>query len=241
MEWVIDDKYSSKRIVETPDILTLKQCMYDNGYKCKVNLSICDSSFWSEGIDFGGIIGPAGSVGAIGPAGAIGPVGPRGFMNEDDRIKWETSRQVADAKEIVVTIKFVLSNANAEKIITHELVTSKNNKGRHYPTWNVTKMGEHVPYLCGLYKRKGFDAIYNAMKVLKPSITEELLARDEEDGWDFDLVEANLFNGWNGCISTYTANDYIETGKSYVKLSLLSIDILKNIDYIKAILSPYRV
>ena len=233
MEWLIDDEYSSKRIVETPDILALKQYMQDNGYKCKINLSICDPSFWSEGIDHpGGIIGPDG------PSGAIGPIG---FRNDDERIKWETSRKIVEPHEIVVTITFTLSNENAEKIKNHELVTSKNNKGRHYPTWNVSKIAEYVPYLCGLYKRKGFDDVYNATKVLKPSITEELLARDEKVRWDFDLVDANLFNGWDGCISTYVASDYVETGKSHVKLSLLSIDILKNMDYIKAILSPYKI
>lgn len=226
MQWVINDEYYAKRIVETVEtveILILKQCLQENGYKCKVCLTICDPSFWRE--QFVEYVGP------------VGIVGPRGYMNESDRIKQQESKQIADPRDIIVTIEFVLSDNNAEKICTHELAVTKNNNGEHFPTWNIIKIRESLPYMCGIYKRKGFDDAFHAVKIMKPHITEELFARDYEGNWDLDLVEQTLFKGMDECI----VYENIETGKSYVKLSLLSIDILANIDYIKTILSPYKV
>lgn len=92
-----------------------------------------------------------------------------------------------------------------------------------------------MPYLCGIYKRTGFDDAYNAIKILKPLMTEEIFARNHyEDKLDLDLVEEDLFHGYNNCLTTHKADDYIDTGMSMVKLSLLSIDIAANLDYIKA-------
>jgi hypothetical protein len=219
MEWTILDQDTCIRIVETEALLELKESIKDR--QCKVGIANCDPYFWLTTEERRNLRGPIGLIGGGGPKG--------------------DSRPFAIPKKIRVDIRFILSNVQAEKIVLKKLSTTVNYVGESLQTWTVVKLTESVAYNCGVYKREEFDEAFRALNRLKPQLTELKFAKSNYDGyeyWDSDLVETRLFDGMDGCLQTTISYDRIETGKSQVTLSLLEVDILENLDYIKHILVP---
>jgi hypothetical protein len=227
MSWVIKDEYTTTRIVESENVLQLKQFIHENTLNCKVSVQHCDSYFWTSDNEKNTLKGPIELI---------------------SNIIHGNLRPIADDKYVSIIIEFTMLDSDAEKIKTHKLSLTPNSIGKCYPTWSVNKVCKVVPYTCGVYKRERFDETFNALKMMKPNLTEKEFAYrrdnfvtyDERDKWDNDFVEYRLFEGYNGCLETFTDKHYIDTGKSRVCLSLLSIDVLNNIDYIKGILSAYK-
>ena len=225
MDWTVNDNNPSVRIVD--DIVSnLKETLRGSNIKCKVTLSL----YWEE------ITSPLGIVGPIGDRGPIGPCD----LTDSSGVPPPDTRRVAEPKEVVVTIGFKMASVHAESLKKQKLKVTTNSRGQSLPTWRVTKLQNELPYCCGVYKRPGFDAAYNAMKALKPHLTETLFAKNEwqyNSGWDEELVSLELFHGWENCISTRQAFESVETGASYVELSLLAVDLDSNFDFITVFLS----
>lgn len=238
IQWIIDDKYSSYRIVETESILQLKEWIQNNNYKYKVTVTVthCDPYFWLTKAERSSLKGP---IGLMGPCGLHGDMGVCGPTTAEEVKNSEKSRPILDKKYIKINIEFIMSNANAEKIWNTKLLTTNNDIGEAYPTWTVTKLRKSIPYTCGIYKREHFDEAFNALKLLKSNITEENFAKDDDGCWDPEMVECRLFDGMEKCLKTETHHESIETGESRVLLSVLEIDLLNNLEYIKRILSAY--
>lgn len=234
MEWIVHDN-SEVRIVDSI-VSDLKDWTQAQGVRCKVSLSLCDSFFWLTAEERRELMGPVGNYGCEGPRGEMGSAGCRGITSGDD------TRPLADPKRVVVTIEFKLPSVHAHKLKDHKLVLTPNHLGEHLPTWQITSSYSRLPYCCGVYKRPGFDAAFNAMKALKSHLTETDFARDEHhsnSGWDEDLVSLELFHGWDNCLKTFTAFEQIETGESIVRMSLLAVDVSTNLSYITTQLSPF--
>jgi hypothetical protein len=233
MEWTVQDQYASTKIVETEALLELKQWIKDHHCQCKVYIKHCNPDFWLTPEERKTIIG---CVGVCGPCGPRGVIGPCGATDSD-------LRAAVEPKRVLVTIQFVLSNIQAEKIVLKKLSTTVNHIGDSWPTWHASKSTESAPYRCGVYKRPGFDRAFEALKVLKSQLTELNFAKVTDDccgreDWDSDIVERRLFDGMHDCLQTIIAYDTIDTGRSQVQLSLLAVDIAPNLEYLKHILVP---
>jgi hypothetical protein len=135
MEWIVNDKYGSSRIVESEDILSLKQFIQDNKCKCKVSLNYCDPYFWLP------------KEKRISLEGPIGAVGPCGYRSESEKEEWEKSRPIANNKDITVTIQFTMSNDNVRKIMQIKLNTTKNDMGNLFALGHL----QNLPNICHIH------------------------------------------------------------------------------------------
>lgn len=134
-----------------------------------------------------------------------------------------------------------MADTIADQIKNHQLIVSCNHFGESYPTWKIHKLPEAIPYKCGVYKVTGFDEALNALRVLKPNLTDkEFVYNNEECKWDTDLTILRLYDGSENCLDTYTNYESINSNKSIVELTLLCLDIKNNFQYIKNILSAYK-
>lgn len=98
-----------------------------------------------------------------------------------------------------------------------------------------------MSYKQGVYKRKGFDTAFNQIKTSHPYITEKKFAGGNgSNDWNGDLVEIRLYDGEDGCIDVIEKYTNIETDKSNLTFTLLSIDIEKNLFFIKGWLLSYK-
>ena len=232
MEWIVNDSHPSFKIVENEELSELKQWMMENNCACKVYLGFCDHYFW---------LTPAERSSLQGSYGAQGPVGPRGCI--DSSCICEDTRLVQTDKKVTVTFSIIVPTKLVDLIKSPTVTLTSNYNGDTLPTWTFTPGGEYIPLTFGAYKRDGFDAAFNAMKVLKKDLDEEDFAtihsEDYGSSWDTDLVDVRPFNGIDGCIKTFVRSESIETGKSRACMSFLACDIGSNIDYIKEILSAY--
>lgn len=230
MNWTKDDLYTNVKIVETGSILEFKMYLTENPVKCGVNVGLCEYSFWLTQDQ---------RCQMIGPCGAIGPCGPTGSQSQSD---WCTARPSADEKSILVSISFKTPSSIAEKFRTHALNLTKNSIGETHRTWSIIQEAENVPYTTGVYKKPGFDIALSAIQKMKPNCTEQEFARNFSKylKWDNDLVETRLYDGEKDCLTTFTTYETVQTGKSKVVLSLLSIDLQSNLEYIKKILSSCK-
>jgi hypothetical protein len=223
MQWTVQDQYAPTRIVETEALLELKEYLTNSKSKYKVTL---DHGMW-------GYVDMCNHV--------------------KDTTKKEDTRPFAEPRNVEVTIVFVLPNTLAEKIATMKLSITKDRVGYSYEPWSVSKLTEDIPYTCGVYKRPGFDAVYQAIHVMKPNLTEIEFAQFQsfitpksddktslwnstKSKWDLELVEHRLFDGMTDCLKVYIHDETIELGKSRVTLKLLAIDIAPNLEYLKQIL-----
>ena len=228
MNWTVyDDKYAQLKISETPAILDLKSFISDSKIKCQVNINLADAYFWSTDRS-----GPCGVRGARGHCGSNGPTSS----------DWVDSRKVAEDKDVSVTITFTTATRLGELYKTHSFILTKNIFGETYKTWEVSEITEYIYYTCGVYKKPGFDAAFNAIKVLKPTCTEKEFATgfSEYDDWDLDFVDVRLYDKDTDCITTFIKPEPVKTGKSNITLSLLACDLINNMDYIKKTLSTYQ-
>jgi hypothetical protein len=224
MKWNVNDENYPTRIVEGPDLLDLKDWMTKNQCRCKVSLNQCEPNFWRTEDERRRYV-------------VTGCYGPRGFISPEEAAKWKL-RPIMDSKQVIVNIQFIMSTKNAEKIKNTKLELTPNNVGEYLNMCMVYPSRERIPYTCGVYKREGFDDAYNALKVLKPNLTEEEFARNNKR-WDLDLVECRLFDGMDKCIETSIQDEVVDVGKSQVYMTLLEIDIKKNMEFIKTILTAY--
>lgn len=225
MNWSIyDDKYAQTKIVETSNILDLKSFISDNKINCHVNIELVDPYFWSTDRSV--------------CRGAVGQCGPPGATSGN----WVDTRKIAEEKDISVKITFTTATTIAEQYKTHSLDLTKNIFGETYRTWRTQEIIKYSYYTCGVYKKPGFDAAFNAIKVLKPNCTEKQFASDfsEYDDWDSDLVDVRLYDKETDCISKFTKSEPIKNGKSIVVLIFLACDLVNNMNYIKTTLSTYK-
>ncbi len=225
MNFKIHDYNTETRIVESDVIIRLKN--YLKNKKCDVSLHHVDKTFW----DPPKFIGPTGCIGARGPTGATG------FMSAQDKWEWEERqkmRPIEDCKNVLINISFEMSTINALLLKPDQFNLTSNCQGKTIDILHIQKIYHYVPYTCGVYKRPGFDKIYDMMKEFKPHLTEKHFASNE-DGWDEDLVEERFYTGGE-CIDTYMTNHQVDIGTSKVTLRLLEIDLYKNLDYIKTLI-----
>ena len=228
MNWTVyDDKYASLKISETPAILDLKSFISDSKINCQVNINLADAYFWSTD--------------RSGPSGARGPCGPLG-PNDCGSSDWIDTRRIAEDKDVLIAITFTTATSLVELYKSHSLILTKNTFGETYKTWSDSEISEYVYCTYGVYKKSGFDAALNAIKVLKSSCTEIELAAgfSEYDDWDLDFVDVRLYDKDTDCIKTFTRCESVKTGKSNITLSLLACDLINNMDYIKKTLSTYQ-
>jgi hypothetical protein len=225
MDWIIIDGATLTRIVETEELFQLKQYIQEHGVKCKVILSNCGPYFWLTTSERSSLKGDVGLIGNVNwtPGGE------------------SIVRSIAEPKRVSVCIEFKVTNTQAEKIATHKLSLTANYNGEYLPVWSINRITERVSYTCGVYKREGFDNAYHALKVLITDLTEEKFAKADygegESGWNPMIVQLKTFDSSDRCLTTYVDYEYVETEYSNVRMTLLSIDIPENMDYIKEILS----
>ena len=228
MDWVIENRdYETTRIVESSDILELKQIIQSKDVKCKVILHHCDPSFWLTKREitekYGCITGGTSNV-------ATG-YKPISIQEAEEKNK---IRPIADGKMVLVTITFTMPSKDFETIQSQKFDLTINYVGKTYNLWHKEKIYIKVPYTCGVYKIEGFDNAFNNVKLLNPHVTEKQFAYDEEkEVWDSNLTEIKLYNGDDGCINKITKYKNINSEKITVSLTLLSIDIKNNIEHIE--------
>ena len=222
MEWINNDKYDKLRIAESDVLLELKAHLQNK--KCKVTLSECEW-FWRLKPDSNG------NVGCMGATGVVGACGSRSYEEAE---KWN-NRPAQDSKNVQVSITFPMSKANAVLVTNSKLSLTKNTYGNTLTTWRTDEKHEGVYYTCGVYKKDGFDEAFRSMQKLKPTLSEKDFAM-QYDEWDEDLVDVRLYDT-NDCIAIERKYDYISTGIMMVTLTLLEIDIMNNLHFIKNIVN----
>lgn len=212
MSWVVHNGYMSKRIVETDDMSKLKQFIKEHAIKCDVTVEHCYYNFWltqKERAEKSNIATGYTLCGS------------------------DTEMAIADNKEVCIKIKVV----EKEKLscTRNSLDLTTNHVGETLVPWTRSVINENVlHYKQGVYKRKGFDAAFKQMKVLHPYITEKQFgAGIGSNAWNNDLVEIRLYEGEDDCLEIINKYTNIATDKSNVTLTLLSMDIEKNLFFIK--------
>ena len=211
MSWVVHNGYMSKRIVETEDMLKLKQFIKEHDIKCDVVVEQCDYYFWlteKEKMERSNMAN-----------------GYTLFGNNPEL-------PIADNKNVCIKIKILEKEKSTLSRASLDLTT--NHVGNSLAPWSRYAINEKVSYKQGVYKRKGFDAAYNQMKLSHPNVTEKSFAAGSGiKNWNNDLVKIKLFKGTDNCLEIITKQSCVETDKYNVTLTLLSIDIEKNIFFIK--------
>ena len=113
-----------------------------------------------------------------------------------------------------------------------------------YNSWRISPILTYLPYTCGVYKKPGFDQAFQSLQVLKPELTPENFARDENyDGygsWDSNLVDLKLYQGDENCLNVFFSRTSVPSNTNKVTLSMLAIDIPSNLEYLKKLLIAYK-
>lgn len=228
MQFTISNHESaSTRLIETQTLTNFKQFLLDNSCKCRVNVAHTSLHFWLTQQERGYLNGCIGAIGSNGAQGCS--------YNTTD------TRPIAVKERVEVQINFTIEVSIAEKISKHIFILTENHVGETLKTVTSYKVSETNPYMCGVYKRPGFDSVYKAIKTMKPNLTELELAKfniDEDSCQDFDddLVELRLFEGGPDCIYKFKNQTYHIAGKSNVCITVLLCDLDSNLDYIQSIL-----
>lgn len=227
MNYKINDLSYETRICESADVLELKNYIEKNNIKCSITLQHCDSYFWETQVERNN---------------RMGSFGQRGLTHAKSK-EWELSRPIEEDKNVSIKISFIMADTIADQIKNHQLIVSHNHFNERYPTWKIHKLPESIPYTCGVYKVTGFDEAFNALRVLKPKLTEKEFAyinNEYQNEWDNDLTIIKLYHGTENCLDIFTNYESVNTNKSIVELTLLCTDIKNNLEYIKNILSAYK-
>jgi hypothetical protein len=228
MEWKVDT-FSSITIDDSV-VSKLKEWAHIHKPECKFRVKMCDPMFWLTKEERERLTGP---IGNYGDTGVRGPIGYEGPCSKPEPLP------TVESKKVVVQIEFTIPTIYAEKICV-ALKTTLNSIGMEYPTWAIFKMDEGISFPCGIYKKKGFDEAYQALRMLKPNLSEQQFANAVDDclvSPDEDLVTMEPFHGMNGCIKVLKNTVLIDTGKSNVCLSLLAIDVDANFEYLTTLLA----
>ncbi len=107
--------------------------------------------------------------------------------------------------------------------------------------WTSSKEAEMISVKMGAYKRPGFDAAYQAMLALDPSLTSYNFARSglgvDAAGWNLKLVDIRQWTNNANCVHTWDAA--VPTGAmvNIVTLSILNEKIEENKQRIETILT----
>jgi hypothetical protein len=226
MEWIISDKYSETRIIESENVVELKKFIQLNNINCKVILYINDD-FWSPPQ-----LTPCCTSGSNNIA-----LGHNVFYS---RVLPEyATRPIADDKNVMISIKFNSTIENYEQMKLCKLNLTKNYKGEDQSIWSFTKIYKNINYRLGVYKKDGFDYAFNQVKMLNPEfneITEKQFAHDnDKQSWDTNLVYTKLYTG-DDCIDTVTKTNKLLTNNIEVNITLLTMDIKNNLQQIKKLL-----
>jgi hypothetical protein len=238
MEWIIRNRnYEKTRIVESMDVLELKQLIKSKNIGCKVILHHCESDFWltkREITEKNTYLSNSISTGYCISMGY-------GISTASTAEEKNDTRPIADGKMVLVTINFTIPDKEFETIKSHKFDLTTNYLGKTYDLWRTENLYNKVPYVCGAYKIKGFDAAFNDVKLSNPNVTEKQFAYDEQkEVWNSDLIEIKLYNSDDGCIEKITKYKNIISEEITVSLTLLSIDVKNNIEYIAKILSMIK-
>lgn len=230
--WTINDQYHEKRIVESPSVLQLKNYVESKNLKCQVTLQPCQHGFWDKPpiVQTGPpetSRWPRGLAGEIGCTGATGGCGPR-FLES-------ASRPVLKDRKTSITIKFEMLTEHAEQIQNHQFWLTNNYLGKTHPIWQTNPIYQYVKSTYGVYKKTGFDQVLSSMQILKPLMTAHQLAYKDDD-WDEDLVDLRLYDSDVDCIDTYTYTEAVKLPISRVSLTLLTVDVEKNLPFLKKLL-----
>lgn len=210
MSWIVRDGYMSKRIIETESMLKLKEFIKENDIKCDVIVEHCDRNFWFTKEE---------------KSKQSNIVTGYTYLGCDS-----TMLPPADEKDVCIKIKLTEKENCIEK---KDLDLTINNVGETLNPWSKSKIYQKVSYMLGVYKRKGFDMAFKRIKESNQYITEKKFASTGFYDWNNDLVEVRLHDGEENCIDVIERHVDIETDKSYSTLTLLSIDIEKNLPFIK--------
>jgi hypothetical protein len=236
MDWVIRNRdYETTRIVESVDVLELKQIIQSKGVECKVLLHHCDSDFWLTKRE----ANQRSSCSVFGTNNLV--TGKSNLVLSQNPEERNDMRPIADDKMVLITITFSVGSEGFENVKSHKFDLTTNYLGNTYNLWCTSKIYVKVPYICGVYKVEGFDEAFNDVKQLNQNMTEKQFAYDdEEEMWNSDLTEIKLYNGGSRCIDKITKYKNIDSGKLNVSLTLLSIDVKNNLEYIEKIFSSLK-
>lgn len=122
---------------------------------------------------------------------------------------------------------------NKNKTLLDSLyVTPSSNPNASHMVWTQNKIrdSKKVTKKYGVYKKNIFDRIFAIMKENKTEFTELDLARYNSDYYNSDFVYEDIWNGDHNCVKSYECDtiEYTDTGKSNVKLSIITTDLEKN-------------
>lgn len=165
-------------------------------------------------------------------------------------------RSAFNVKNVYVDIKFTMSTKNADQLVNNKLNLTANPMGGYHSSWTIYKDTKRVPVTYGIYKPEGFIEAYLANKKLKPNLSELKFAtksqitplefedmkvsfQGKREKWDTDVVDIRAFDEPHNLIHKFTEYEDVDSGTSTVTLSLIGPDIIKNLDYIKGILSAH--
>ena len=130
-----------------------------------------------------------------------------------------------------------------------ELILTNNCRGQPAGSYHTIENMTNVEWMVkkGLYKRPGFDEAFQAMKKMKPSLTEKLFSgiiindydADCVIDYDGELVEERSYDSDEGCVHTMMDKGYdrISLGTYTTEIQLAVSELPRNLDKIKAILT----
>jgi hypothetical protein len=240
MNWLVNDIYNHQ-IIESDNVLAFKTFLTDNNIRTKVVLSECCNNFWQTQEEIDARKKEREKYANIGCFGATGACGPPTQMPREE---WTKLRPILEERKVLVNIEMVMSVSHSEQIQKSKLNLTPNPLGKTYESWRVSPIAHYLPYICGIYKKPGFDQAFNALHLLKPELTPESFARDENyDGygsWDTDLVDLSLYYGDENCLDTVFTRTSVPSNTNKVNLSILAIDIPSNLEYLKKLLIAYK-
>ena len=116
--------------------------------------------------------------------------------------EWErrvglSSKRLAPHARVLMTISFIISKTAAERLKSYDMYSTLNYRKELITKWVVEEITEKVEVSYGVYVKPGFFEAYEATKKLIPQLTKKKFARAL---CNYNIVEHELFHGWDNCI-----------------------------------------
>ena len=220
----ISKGYGDYVLWATPAMQLLVHRM-NNNPRLKFGVELCASDYYS-------------AHDPRGPQGPCGFAGPMGLITIDRPLK------LTAEKGEVLTITF---SASKEWYDTHcteieQLHVSPGAPGRKHNVLRYSDELVDVTLQFGVYKQKYFDSIYSAMKSACLVDTEEEMAHygAEDDDYNNDFVVVQevdpRIDPYN-LIKTFETRTTKLSGRRCITLSILAVDVERNSNALKTLLS----
>jgi len=219
------------RIEETPEHLKLKDLLLAFPFPDDMSVHLKQEKvpfgYWSK-------IPPQGP---LGPAGCRGCAKCQGFTLAD-------TRPLIDPKELASHIVMVIPNSK-KAMVTNALFGAKIALGpRHndYATlfFDDIRLNKSIEF--GVYKREGFDELYNNYKKIDPAITELQFAsfgvNTDHDEYNTKLVDVKpIFDDLRPALTYFQVTKTFPSNFSEMKIVIHNVDLAANMDRLHKVLS----